>query len=437
MATYPPPTENLAIFDDSVFQVNNTPLTPAEGDKRYLRFPNAQGTENMETTNVNGLLTMNAGGVVADTALTFRDATDDTGIISGVSGSLVLTALNDMTFATNSGGVYPLVLGTDNITMQSNEIVINASDQITIDGGTIDINSGAQGINILGTRIEIESVEVSIGVDTTTSIIIGNTASTLALIGSTVDLTSTGNMVLQALNGTNNAYIEFDTTFIRTLNTVEIDLTASGVIELITTSDMTLTGSTITLDAPQDEVLLATAPSGTVDMAVATVGYVNSGYIPVGDAFPSGFIGQSVRVGVNALPSGWVYCDGAEYPTNGIYANLFAVIGTTYGVPPLGKFFVPNIATQFLIASNNAGSGNVPLSNISNQNSQTGGANTISVAQMPSHNHIIECREAGSGGGSSNAVDTGNPNNTQDTNTAGGGEPFSPPYFASHFVIKL
>jgi microcystin-dependent protein len=250
-------------------------------------------------------------------------------------------------------------------------------------------------------------------------------------------LASDSDMVLQALNGTNTAYIELDTTFIRTLNTVEIDLTASGVIELTTASNMTLTGSTITLDAPQDEVLLATAPSGTVDAAIATVGYVNSGYIPVGDAFPSGFIGQSVRVGVNALPTGWVYCDGAEYPTNGIYANLFAVIGTTYGVPPLGKFFVPNIATQFLIASNNAGSGNVPLSNISNQNSQTGGSNLISINQMPSHSHVIECREAGSGGGSSNAVDTGNPNNTQDSDLTGGSQPFSPPYFASHFVIKL
>ena len=98
-----------------------------------------------------------SGLVSTNNTLMFQDATDDTGNITGISGSLVLTALNDMTFATNSSGVYPLVLGTDNITMQSSEIVINASDQITIDGGTIDINIGAEGINILGARIEIDN----------------------------------------------------------------------------------------------------------------------------------------------------------------------------------------------------------------------------------------------------------------------------------------
>lgn len=57
MATYNPPTENLAIFDPSVFAENDIPLTTAQGDKRYLRFPNAQGTENLASINVNGIAT--------------------------------------------------------------------------------------------------------------------------------------------------------------------------------------------------------------------------------------------------------------------------------------------------------------------------------------------------------------------------------------------
>jgi hypothetical protein len=60
MASYNPPTENLAIFDPSVFLQQDIALTTAIGDTRYLRYPNAQGTENMADTNINGILTTNS-----------------------------------------------------------------------------------------------------------------------------------------------------------------------------------------------------------------------------------------------------------------------------------------------------------------------------------------------------------------------------------------
>jgi hypothetical protein len=57
MASYTPPTENLAIFDPRVFTNDITPITTGEGDKRYLRFPTAQGTENLSAINVGGVAT--------------------------------------------------------------------------------------------------------------------------------------------------------------------------------------------------------------------------------------------------------------------------------------------------------------------------------------------------------------------------------------------
>ena len=55
---YPPPTENLPIFDSTVFtSTSNVPLTLADGLKYFLSFPNAQGTENLSVTNVFGTLT--------------------------------------------------------------------------------------------------------------------------------------------------------------------------------------------------------------------------------------------------------------------------------------------------------------------------------------------------------------------------------------------
>ena len=57
MASYTAPSENLPIFDPSVFINDLTPITIAEGDKRYLRFPFAQGTEYLADISVGGSAT--------------------------------------------------------------------------------------------------------------------------------------------------------------------------------------------------------------------------------------------------------------------------------------------------------------------------------------------------------------------------------------------
>ena len=60
MAPYNPPTEDLPIFDKNVFQQSEEYITQGDADKRYLRYPNAQGTENLAQINVNGAATFNA-----------------------------------------------------------------------------------------------------------------------------------------------------------------------------------------------------------------------------------------------------------------------------------------------------------------------------------------------------------------------------------------
>jgi hypothetical protein len=59
MASYPPPNENLPIFNPINFISGGEGLTLAEGKKFFLQFPDAQGEENLETTNVDGILTAN------------------------------------------------------------------------------------------------------------------------------------------------------------------------------------------------------------------------------------------------------------------------------------------------------------------------------------------------------------------------------------------
>ena len=60
MATYAPPSniEDITIFNPAYFETGDQQLTQNEADKRYLRFPNAQGTENLQAINVTGVATL-------------------------------------------------------------------------------------------------------------------------------------------------------------------------------------------------------------------------------------------------------------------------------------------------------------------------------------------------------------------------------------------
>jgi hypothetical protein len=55
MTSYPPPVENLPIFNPNVFTILDIPLTVAEGEKYFLKFPQAQGTQNFTDINVGGI----------------------------------------------------------------------------------------------------------------------------------------------------------------------------------------------------------------------------------------------------------------------------------------------------------------------------------------------------------------------------------------------
>jgi len=54
MALYTPPSSDLPIFDSDVFITNDSNLTIDVADKRYLKYPLGQGTENLTGLNVNG-----------------------------------------------------------------------------------------------------------------------------------------------------------------------------------------------------------------------------------------------------------------------------------------------------------------------------------------------------------------------------------------------
>ena len=67
MSSYPPPIENVALFDTALFKESSEAvLTVGEANKRYLRYPTAQGTETLQAVNVNGIATFESDVTVKE-----------------------------------------------------------------------------------------------------------------------------------------------------------------------------------------------------------------------------------------------------------------------------------------------------------------------------------------------------------------------------------
>ncbi len=88
-----------------------------------------------------------------------------------------------------------------------------------------------------------------------------------------------------------------------------------------------------------------------------------------------------------SAPTGWLLCDGATI-SRSTYANLFAVIGTTYGAGDGSTtFLVPNLQGKFPIGYN-SGDGDFDAMG------ETGGAKTINIA----HSHTVDDHTHGASG---------------------------------------
>jgi hypothetical protein len=137
--SYRPPSENLPIFDATVFFTNATPLTLENGLKYFLAYPNAQGTENLQTTNIAGVLTC-GGNSIFNAPLTVNS---NITLQAGASPPKSIT-FSDGTIQTTAGGLVPsgVVAGSytnTNLTVNTYGIITSAT-------------SGASPTNVISTQ---------------------------------------------------------------------------------------------------------------------------------------------------------------------------------------------------------------------------------------------------------------------------------------------
>ena len=101
------------------------------------------------------------------------------------------------------------------------------------------------------------------------------------------------------------------------------------------------------------------------------------------------FIAQIIMFGGNFAPRGWAFCDGQLLAISQNTA-LFSLLGTTYGGDGRTTFGLPDLRGRVPIHPGN-GPGLPSLTLGAKGGSAT---NTLSVAQLPAHNHAAAAQAA-------------------------------------------
>ena len=100
--------------------------------------------------------------------------------------------------------------------------------------------------------------------------------------------------------------------------------------------------------------------------------------------------GTVVPWGSASIPSGYLECNG-QAVSQTTYADLYAVIGTTYGDPGGGNFNVPDLTDKIIVNKSNnkslASTGGAENVAICGTIGGSTGCHTLTTCEIPSHTH--------------------------------------------------
>ena len=158
------------------------------------------------------------------------------------------------------------------------------------------------------------------------------------------------------------------------------------------------------------------------------------------------FLGQIQPFGFNFAPQGWAKCDGQLLSISSNTA-LFSLLGTTYGGDGETTFGLPDLRGR---VSLHAGNGPGLTQRVIGQRSGTENT-TLSVANLPPHNHALKAQEGANtgkpedsvlGASGQNIYSTQPPDMTMSSfaiENTGSGQEFNnmPPFLVINWCIAL
>jgi hypothetical protein len=188
---YRPPSENLAIFDSSVFLASEQPLTFNNISSNFLQFPTGQGTETIPSLIVPG--TSSLGTATVSNTLS---------ILNGVNSStLDMDANNDFLITNNTANKRIILTALDTSLIATNTATLGAS----ANGGFIVSSSIGRAITATSTSASSNSV----GISATASRVAfeGKSNSTFASSTRSIALGVAGDVIFNSITQANDGFI--------------------------------------------------------------------------------------------------------------------------------------------------------------------------------------------------------------------------------------
>jgi hypothetical protein len=352
-----PPNPNVATFNNLYWIFNTTQLTQAEADLLYLKFPVAQGAENLQTTNVNGIMTCNDDVNFADGAniTTFNQtltnftitsanpplstatqpASNDSStkmpttawVQSAIAGGATTDTLSQVLVAGNNAGATSIDMNNNNITN-----VLNLSTSTANFGGDATFSGTSDIIQIAGSQILQQPASTGFG--TTGNVMNQSVFRTSTGLSGTPLLEiveSTGNKILYFIpNCPNDAYGKLG-------NAGDFVITPTLLTDLVITNSTSTGGATNGIRVDTSQLLLgyggvADIPTNNITFDTANGITLTSPVPPLSTAVQPASNDSSTKIPTTA----WVQS---------------AIAGVT------------DTLSQVLVAGNNAGATSIDMNN--------------------------------------------------------------------------
>ncbi len=177
---------------------------------------------------------------------------------------------------------------------------------------------------------------------------------------------------------------------------------SSEILRVVTNTQTIVykTGTTQSFYYAECQDSLVVASNLTVSNSITLGGVARDSWpgfdtnvVPAGTILPWGSMSNA--------PSGFLFCDGTGYETNGVYSNLYFTIGTNFGFNiAAGKFRVPDLRGYFLRGWDN-GQGRDPdaADRLKNTGDGNSGDNVGSrqVDSVQAHNHTFPTAQSSDG----------------------------------------